>query len=166
MTRLESCSVLVRKEWQLIDEVIGAALARVELQLTGREVTANLPADLPPAALDGALIEQVLINLLENAAKYTPPGSPIDICAREDAGELLVQVSDRGPGIAPGDEERIFEKFYRANGQRAEASGAQRGSGLGLTICRGMVQAHGGRIWAGNRAGGGATFAFVLPLTQ
>jgi two-component system, OmpR family, sensor histidine kinase KdpD len=165
MTRLESGSVLVRKEWQLIDEVIGAALARAEPQLAGRTVTTDLPADLPPAPLDGALIEQVLINLLENAAKYTPQGSAIDIRAHADASELVVEVNDHGPGLPPGDEERIFEKFYRASGQRAEGSGAERGSGLGLTICRGMVQAHGGRIWATNRADGGATFAFALPLT-
>lgn len=166
MTRLESGNVQVRKEWQLFDEVIGAALARAEPQLAGRAVTADIPADLPAAPLDAALIEQVLINLLENAAKYTPPGSPIEIHARADADALIVEVSDRGAGIAPGDEERIFDKFYRANGARADATSTERGSGLGLTICRGMVQAHGGRIWASNRAGGGATFAFALPLRE
>ena len=164
MTRLESGIVQVHKEWQLVEEVVGAALTRLDKQLAGRQVNTGLPADLPLVPLDGVLIEQVLTNLLENALKYTPPESPIDISAHATEHEIVVEVSDHGPGIAPGDNERIFEKFYRAKRYRAESSGAERGVGLGLTICRGIIDAHGGRIWAENRAGGGAVFRFTLPL--
>ncbi len=164
MTRLEAGSVQVHKEWQLIEEVIGAALTRLEKQLADRPVVTDLPPDLPPALFDGALIEQVLTNLLENAAKYTQPGSPIQISAHVADQALRVEVADRGPGLAPGDEQRVFEKFYRAKQYRAESSGSERGTGLGLTICRGIINAHGGSIWAENRPDGGAVFCFTLPL--
>lgn len=166
MTRLEAGTVQVHREWQLIEEVIGAALTRLEQQLAGRPVSTDLPADLPLAPFDGTLIEQVLTNLLENAVKYTPPGSPIDIAACVENRALLVEVADRGPGLAPGDEQRVFEKFYRAGPFRTEGSGNERGTGLGLTICRGVISAHGGSIWAANRPGGGAVFRFTLPLGE
>jgi two-component system sensor histidine kinase KdpD len=105
------------------------------------------------------LIEQVFINLLENAIKYTPAHSPIDLSASQDGASIVIEVADRGPGLPPGDEQRIFEKFYRA---RAPQNGS--GVGLGLTICRGVVEAHGGRIGAENRSGGGAVFRFTLPI--
>jgi two-component system sensor histidine kinase KdpD len=104
------------------------------------------------------LIEQVLANLLENAAKYSPPGSQIDLSARADSGEVVVEVADRGQGIPGGEEERIFEKFYRAKPVTVG------GAGLGLAICRAIIEAHSGRIWASNRPGGGAAFRFTLPL--
>ncbi len=166
MTRLEAGTVQVHKEWQLIEEVIGVALARLEKQLADRQVHTDLPSDLPPAPFDAALIEQVLINLLENALKYTPPGSAIDIAAHVAGPELVVAVGDQGSGLPSGDLERIFEKFYRGKRYRAEASGSERGTGLGLTICRGIIQAHGGRIWAENRPEGGAIFRFSLPLGE
>ncbi|HEY3342367.1 MAG TPA: ATP-binding protein [Anaerolineae bacterium] len=166
MTRLEAGTVQVHKEWQLIEEVIGVALSRLEKQLADRPVRTDLPPDLPPAPFDAALIEQVLINLLENALKYTPPGSPIDITAHVGGRDLIVAVGDHGPGLVKGDQERIFEKFYRAKRYRAEASGDERGTGLGLTICRGIIQAHGGRIWAENQPEGGAIFRFSLPLGE
>jgi two-component system sensor histidine kinase KdpD len=173
MTRIESGTVLVHKEWQPLEEVVGAALMRMDKQLDGRPVHTDLPADLPLVPLDEVLIEQVLINLLENAVKYTPPETPIDILAHlagpegaspSATGAVLVEVMDRGPGLTQGDEQRIFEKFYRAQRRRSESSGEERGVGLGLTICRGIVEAHGGRIWAHNRPGGGAVFSFTLPL--
>jgi two-component system sensor histidine kinase KdpD len=157
MTRIESRGVQVQKEWQPLEEVIGAALTRLDQQLSGRSLTAALPPDLPLVPLDSVLIEQVLINLLENAIKYTPPDTPIEISATAAPDAVTVAVADRGPGIPPGDEQRIFEKFYRA----AAITG---GVGLGLAICKGMVEAHGGRIWAENRPGGGALFRFTLPL--
>ena len=166
MTRLEAGTVQVHKEWQLIEEVIGVALARLEKQLADRPVHTDLPPDLPPAPFDAALIEQVLINLLENALKYTPPGSAIDIAVHVAGPDLVVAVGDQGAGLPPGDLERIFEKFYRGKRYRAEASGSERGTGLGLTICRGIIQAHGGRIWAENRPEGGAIFRFSLPLGE
>jgi two-component system sensor histidine kinase KdpD len=158
MTRLEAGALRVQKELQPIEEVVGAALERMEGRLEGREVTTSVPDDLPLAPFDSALIEQVLINLLENATKYTPAGSPIDITARAEEGSVVVEVADRGPGVAAKDTERVFEKFYRAR----EGEGG--GVGLGLTICRGIVSAHGGRIWVESREGGGASFRFTIPL--
>ena len=159
MTRIESGSVQVRKEWQPLEEVVGAALARIEPMLGEHKLEVVIPADLPLVPLDSVLIEQVLINLLENAIKYTPAGSSIQVLARAEPLRVVVEINDSGPGLPPGDEERIFEKFYRA-----KASGNSAGSGLGLTICRGIIEAHGGRIWAAQRPGGGATFSFRLPI--
>ena len=157
MTRLEAGAVQVRKEWQALEEIVGAVLARLDDRLSEHPITTDIPADLPLVPLDSILIEQVLMNLLENAIKYTPVGSPIDISAHITDHEVLVQIADRGPGIPPGDEERVFDKFYRV---RPDGGGV----GLGLTVCRGALQAHGGRIWAQNREGGGAIFEFTLPL--
>jgi two-component system sensor histidine kinase KdpD len=160
MTRLEAGALKVHKELQPLEEVVGAALERMEDRLRGREVRTSLPDDLPLVPFDSALIEQVLINLLENATKYTPPGSPLDILARAADDSVLVEVDDRGPGVRAQDAERVFDKFYRAR----EGEGG--GVGLGLTICRGIVAAHGGRIWVEERAGGGASFRFTLPLDR
>ena len=157
MTRLEA-GVEVRKEWHALEEVVGVALSRLELTLRDRPVRTELAKDLPLVPMDEVLIEQVLINLLENAAKHTPPGTEIDVRAWAEEGQAVVEVGDRGPGLAPGEEDRIFEKFYR--GSRPQA----RGAGLGLAISRAIVEAHGGRIWALNRPEGGAAFRFVLPI--
>ncbi|HEY7194007.1 MAG TPA: sensor histidine kinase KdpD [Gemmatimonadales bacterium] len=160
MIRLDSGSLQVHKEWQSLEEIVGVALIRLEERLRGRRVTVALPADLPLVPLDEILIEQVFANLLENAARYTPAGTPIEVSAATIDGGVRVDVADRGPGIPRGDEERIFDKFHR--GPQESASG---GVGLGLTICRGIITAHGGRIWAENRPGGGALFRFTLPLS-
>jgi two-component system sensor histidine kinase KdpD len=109
-------------------------------------------------AIDGVLMEQVFMNLIENALKYTPAGSPIGIEARRVDDAIQISVSDAGPGIAPGEEEHVFDKFYRG-GKRGPG-----GSGLGLTIARGVVNAHGGRIWAENAPTMGAVFHFTIPL--
>ncbi len=159
MTRLESGAMRVAKDWLPIEEVIGSALARLEAPLAGRAVETNVPADLPLAPCDGLLIEQVLVNLLENAIKYTPNGSAITVTAAATSQELIVEVTDRGPGVPEGDLTRVFEKF-----QGIETRGRSGGVGLGLTICRGIVTAHGGKIGVTNRQGGGATFWFTLPL--
>jgi two-component system sensor histidine kinase KdpD len=159
MTRLESGTLAPRKEWYSLEEVVGAALARLEPVLLDRVVRPSLPDDLPLVPLDGVLFEQVVWNLVENASKYTPAGGSIDISARIHGGELRFDVGDRGPGIGSGDERRLFEKFYRG----ANASG-QPGVGLGLSICEAIVRAHGGTIEAANRAGGGAVFTVWLPL--
>jgi two-component system sensor histidine kinase KdpD len=158
MTRLEA-GVQIKKEWHPLEEVVGAALARLDRPLRHHRVEAVLPKDLPLVPLDDVLIEQVFINLLENAAKYTPPGTLIEIGAMAGDGQVTVEVADRGPGLLPGDLERVFEKFYRGT-----PSGDARGAGLGLAICRAIVEAHGGRIWAENRVGGGALFRFTLPI--
>jgi two-component system, OmpR family, sensor histidine kinase KdpD len=159
MTRLQSGALRVSKEWHPLEEVIGAALGRMERPLRGRPVVTRVPEDLPLVPIDDVLIEQVFINLLENAVKYTPPGSEIELTARVDDGGVTASVADRGTGIPPEDQARLFEKFYRGR------STASHGAGLGLAICRGIVEAHGGRIWAENRPGGGAIFQFTLPLT-
>ncbi len=158
MTRLEVGAVHLHKEWHPLDEVVGAALTRLEGRLRGRRVTTQFPSDLPLVPLDGVLIQQVVINLIENALKYAPADSPIELTAATQDGAVLFEIADRGPGLQPGDEQRIFDKFYRANPER------EGGVGLGLTICRGIIEAHGGRIWAENRPGGGAVFRFTLPL--
>ncbi len=161
MTRLESGAIQVRKEWHPLEEIAGAALARFGRRLEDRPVTTRLPADLPLVPLDGVLLEQLLINLLENALKYTPPGTPIEIAASVNDGEVRLEVADRGPGLPPGDEARVFDKFY----QGRQARGG-RGVGLGLTICRGIAEAHGGHILAENRPGGGVVFRVALPLAE
>jgi two-component system sensor histidine kinase KdpD len=158
MTRLEAGAVRLDYEWQSLEEVVGAALARVESRLGGRKVTVSLPRALPLVLCDGILIEQVLVNLLENAIKYSPPDSPIEVSGRDAASEVVLAVADHGAGIAPGEEDRIFEKFYRSERNRSTG-----GVGLGLAICRAIVSAHGGRIWAENGDGGGAAFRFSLP---
>ncbi len=159
MTRLESGAVKVTKEWQEIEGVVGAVLSRLDDQLGGRKVDVHLPPNLPLVPIDGVLVEQVFINLLENAVKYTPKGSPIDISAHAEENSLVVEVADRGPGIPEELVDKIFEKFYRLPRERTTG-----GAGLGLAICRGIVEAHGGRIWANNREGGGAVFRFTLPI--
>jgi two-component system sensor histidine kinase KdpD len=158
MTRLEAGALKVNKDLQPLEEVVGAALNRMEDRLRGRDVQVHLPPDLPLVPFDSVLVEQVLINLLENATKYTPAGSPIEVGARMHDDGVEVDISDRGPGVAKKDQERVFDKFYRAR----ESEGG--GVGLGLTICRGIVRAHGGRIWVEDRLGGGASFRFTLPL--
>jgi two-component system sensor histidine kinase KdpD len=157
MTRLEAGSLKVNKELQPIEEVIGAALNRTEDRLGRRPVSTRVPDDLPLVPLDAVLIEQVLINLIENAAKYTPADTPIEVSALAGSGVTEVEVADRGPGVAARDAERIFDKFYRAHDEGG-------GVGLGLAICRGIVRAHGGRIWVEPRPSGGASFRFTLPL--
>jgi len=158
MTRLESGAVRLQKERHPLEEVAASALKRIEARLQARPVTTHFPPELPPVLIDRVLIEQVLINLLENALKYTPPKSPIDLSASQIDGAVLFQIADRGPGIPKGEEQLIFDKFYRAGPAR------EGGVGLGLTICRGVIEAHGGRIWAENRPDGGAVFRFTLPL--
>jgi two-component system sensor histidine kinase KdpD len=159
MTRLEAGALEVRKEWQSVEEIVGAALGRMSRQLKDHPVVTRLEAELPFVPMDDLLVEQVLVNLLENAAKYAPPGSPIELSAKAEDGRLTMEIADRGPGIPPDEINRIFEKFYRAS------DAARRpGAGLGLAICRGIIELHGGSISAENRAGGGAAFRFWLPL--
>jgi two-component system sensor histidine kinase KdpD len=161
MARLDSGQASLNRQWYPLDEIIGGALTRMHKRLEGRVVDAKLPDDLCLVRLDGVLIEQVLINLLENACKYTPTGSPIDIIAELSAHMLKVTVADRGPGIPPGEEEKLFDKFYRVRRE-----GPQSGVGLGLAICKAIVIAHGGVIGASNRQGGGAQFFFLLPVDE
>ena len=158
VTRLESGSLQLRREWIPVEELVGVALARLAAPLRERKVTARLPEDLPPVHVDGLLVEQVFINLIENATKHTPAGQPIDVEARREGNEVVVEIADRGPGLPAGQEQKIFDKFYGV--------GAGSGAGLGLTISRAIVEAHGGRIGGQPRPGGGALFRFSLPAGE
>jgi two-component system sensor histidine kinase KdpD len=159
MVRVETGGLAVRKSWQPLEEALGVALLRLEDRLAAHPVTIALPGDLPLVPIDELLIEQVFLNLLENAVKYTAPGTAIGVSARLENGSVVVEVADFGPGVPAGAEEAVFRKFYRASG--TDRNG---GAGLGLTICRGIVTAHGGRIWAESPPTGGAVFRFTLPL--
>ena len=159
MVRVESGQVTVHRELVPVEELIGGALQRVDGLLTGRNVTTDVPATLPLVPVDPVLLEQVLVNLLENAARYTPEGSPLHLDAALDGEDVVFSVADRGPGVPAEDAERIFHKFTRLPG--GEHAG---GVGLGLAICRGIVEAHGGRIGVESRPGGGAIFSFTVPL--
>jgi two-component system sensor histidine kinase KdpD len=161
MTRLESGVQRVQKDWHVFEDIVGSAVREVSRHIGDRPIETQIPADLPLVPIDAVLIEQVLINLLDNAAKYSSPGTPIAIAARSEPDRLIVEVTDQGPGLQPGEEQRIFEKFFRS----AAAEHRQRGAGLGLAICRAIVEAHGGRIWAQNRTDKpGAIFRFSLPI--
>jgi two-component system, OmpR family, sensor histidine kinase KdpD len=159
MARIESGEVQLNLQWQPLEEVVGAAMNATHGMLKQHRVDVHLPRDLPLVRIDALLIERVLVNLLENASKYTPPGSRITLAAEVVADTLSVSVSDDGPGLAVGKEEAVFQKFTRG-----ERESATPGVGLGLAICRAIVEAHHGRILAAHRPGGGALFTFTLPL--
>lgn len=159
MTRLESGSLQLNRDWQSVEELVGSALARLEPALKGRTVQARVPGDLPLVPVDGILVEQALVNLLENAAKHTDPPGAVEVTARAEGGAIVVEVADEGPGLPPGAEERVFEKFFRAGS-------ARRGFGLGLPICRAIATAHGGDIRAERREPRGTRFRFTLPLGE
>jgi two-component system sensor histidine kinase KdpD len=160
MTRLESGAIALRLEPIDAGEIIGAALGRAARLLARHRVEADIAPDLPMLPLDAALFEQVLVNLFDNAAKYAPPGSRIDVRARRCGERVEITVLDEGPGIPEGELERVFDKFYRVHAQDRRRAG----TGLGLAICRGFVEALGGRIVAGNRRDRtGAVLTITLP---
>lgn len=176
MTRVESGALEFHKEPQPVDEIIGSAISYFSEQLESRTVETEIPDDLPMISGDAVLIQQLLINLLENVLKYTPPDSPLLFKATCDADSsapdinghasrcerfVTIELSDRGPGIPEELQEQIFQKFVRAT-NKTSASGA----GLGLAICQGIVEAHGGRLGVRSREGGGATFWFTLPVCE
>lgn len=163
MTRADAGALDVHMQWQVVEEIIGSALHRVRRQLADRPVTTHVPSDLPLVLLDGTLVEQVLINLLENAARYTPEGTAIEIAARLQSKSIIIEVIDHGPGVPSGSELLVFEKFHR--GANVVTDG-RRGTGLGLTICRAIVQAHGGEIGVENLSVGGARFWFTIPISE
>jgi len=159
MARLQAGPVQLNRQWQMLEEVVGSALSLQARSLAGRRVDLRLAPGLPPLALDAVLIERMLCNLLANASRLTPAASPLTIEASRHGDMVEVALEDHGPGVAPADRERIFDKFTRA---RPESAGA--GVGLGLSICRAIVEAHGGRIWVEPGAAGGARFRFTLPV--
>jgi len=159
MSRLESGELVLHREWTPIEEPIGGALGRLEARLAGRQVNLQIEPGLPLIALDVVLVEQLLLNLLENALKYTPPGTALSVLARREDEAIVLEIQDRGPGIPEQALPRIFDKFVRAGGP----PGTQ-GVGLGLAICRAVAEAHGGSITASNQPGGGAVFRVTLPI--
>ncbi len=159
MARIESGEVRLRREWHSIEEIVGSAVRATARVIAPRQVSTAIASDLPLVECDAVLIERVFVNLLENAAKYTPASARIRIEARVDGDALRVTVADDGPGIRPGQEVAIFEKFTRGARESAVA-----GVGLGLAICKAVIEAHGGTIAAANGADGGAMFSFSLPL--
>jgi two-component system sensor histidine kinase KdpD len=161
MARLQEGQVQIKREWQPLEEVVGAALQTLALPLARHEVVVDLPADLPLLAFDSVLMERVFCNLLENAAKYTPPGSRIEIAARHEGDRVTIAVADNGPGLPRGKEEALFEKFARGHDESAVA-----GVGLGLAIVRAIVEAHKGTVRGENRPQGGARFIITLPAGE
>lgn len=159
MARLDAGAIQLNLQWRPLEEIVGAALLRVHKRLEGRPIKVRLPPGIPMIYADATLIEQVLINLLENAVRYTPAASPLEIVAELSPFAVEISLADRGPGIPRGREERLFEKFYRVHDESAQS-----GVGLGLAICRAIVEAHGGAIRAQNRSSGGAVFSFMLPI--
>lgn len=157
LTRLESEKVTLAREWHSLEEIIGSAIARAQSLLGTRKVQVHIPQDLPLVEVDGYLFEQLIINLLENAAKHTPATSEVMIEGGKSGEVVTLVVRDDGPGFADGEEERVFEKLYRGGGAHAQ------GFGLGLTICRAIMLAHGGTIVARNARAGGAEFVVQLP---
>jgi two-component system sensor histidine kinase KdpD len=159
MTRLESGAMKVVAAPNDVEELVGAALAQMGSRLKSRALRTIMPADLPPVAIDLALMVQVVVNLVDNAVKYAPSYETITIKARQEgAQEVWLAVADRGPGIPEAELAHIFDRFFRL----AQTGAA--GTGLGLSIAKGIVEAHHGRIWAENRRGGGAVFTIALPI--
>ncbi|HEX9081287.1 MAG TPA: ATP-binding protein, partial [Holophagaceae bacterium] len=159
LTRLEASALPLQKDWQPLEEVIGAALRRLERHGGTAPVRVDLAPDLPLVPLDAALMEQALLNLLTNAQRHAPEGTT-DLRAWAEPGQVHLEVADRGPGIPEAFRERIFDKFFRLPDARPG------GVGLGLAICRAIVQAHGGSIAAEDRPGGGTAFRLRLPLPE
>ena len=161
MTRLEGGALKVKRAASDVEDVIGTAVGQMEDRLAGRKVEIVVPDEIPAIPVDFVLIVHVINNLLDNALKYSPAGSPLEIRAFVHDDEVHIEVLDRGVGIPEDDLERIFDKFYRVQHPQQVT-----GTGLGLAICRGIVEAHSGRIWAENRSGGGACFTIGLPIKE
>lgn len=161
LTRFESGHVLLRRDWQAVEDLVGTALRLVQAKLAEHVLDVRLPPELPLIHVDAALIVQALANLLDNASKYTPPGTHVWVSATVDGQFVQVSIEDNGPGLPPGDPARLFEKFQRGNEE-----GSIVGVGLGLAICKAIVRAHGGQIRAHSRSGGGAAFELTLPATE
>jgi two-component system sensor histidine kinase KdpD len=158
MARLQAGEVKLNRQWCLLEEVVESSLRAVSTSLAHYKVSVRLEDNLPLLEIDAVLMERVFCNLLENATKYTPENSKIEIGASSADHEVIVWVEDNGPGLPKGKEEEIFKKF-----ERGQKENATPGVGLGLAICRAIVEAHGGTIHAENRSTGGAKFVFTLP---
>ena len=161
MSRIEAGVLRIHPEPAPLAPVIEDALTTLQPKLAGREVDVHLPDALPDVVIDAGRVRQVISNLIDNAAKYSPPGARIDISVAVDDGHVTVGVHDRGPGIAPEHAQKIFDRFYRIDDARIRTTG---GIGLGLAISRALIEAHGGRLWLESQVGQGTTFYFSLPI--
>jgi len=161
LVRLESGQVVLRRDWQTLDDLIGTALGNLEEKLEDHKVELQLAPDLPAVYVDAALIVQVFTNLFDNAAKYTPAGTRVVVSAIVDGEFLRIRVEDEGPGLPAGDPARLFDKFQRGHPEESVV-----GVGLGLAICQAIIRAHGGEIVAQRRDGAGARFEFTLPTLE
>ena len=161
LMRFESGHMVLRRDWQTLDDLVGAALTNLESKLAQHQVEMRIPPDLPPVHVDATLIVQVFSNLFDNISKYTPPGTHVAVSAMLDGNLVRVRVEDDGPGLPVGDPERLFDKF-----QRGSDEGTVVGVGLGLAICQAIIHAHGGEIEGQRREGGGARFEFTLPAEE
>lgn len=161
LSRIQGGALAPTRDWHDPALLLRGAIERLRPFVAGHRLIVDIPPELPAVLLDPVEIDQVVANLVENAAKYSPPGETIRVAAAIDGHELRVVVEDQGPGLPAGDMARLFEPFYRA-----PATQGVRGSGLGLAVARGLVAAHGGRIWAENRANGGARFSFTVPVPR
>jgi two-component system sensor histidine kinase KdpD len=159
LSRIEGGTLRPEKSWYdlgaLIDDVVG----RLRPISARHSLVVDVEDDLPPIPLDYVEIDQVLSNLIENAAKYSPPGTQIVVRARRAGREVRVEIADEGPGIPPSSVPHLFDPFYRVD----EATPRAKGLGLGLAVAKGLVEAHAGRIWVENRPGGGSLFQITLP---
>jgi two-component system sensor histidine kinase KdpD len=163
MARLDSGTVVLNRQWHVLEEIVGVALNSVKRELKEHEVRVEIPSDFPLMKIDGFLMEQVLVNLLENASRYTPAGSEIEISASVHQKRVEIRILDNGPGLPDGSEEKVFDKFFRG---ATVAPDGRRGVGLGLAICQAIIEAHGGKISAANRGKSGAVFSISLPCTE
>ena len=161
LSRLEAGMLPISLGSHAIEEIMEDALPQFKILTSGQILTIHLPANLPAVYVDAKRIAQVLVNLVRNAAMYAPKGTEIIISARVRGGFVQINVNDQGPGIPPADHKKVFRAFQR--GVRVEDRSTQ-GLGLGLAICKGLVEAHGGRIWIKKKATPGATISFTIPL--
>jgi two-component system sensor histidine kinase KdpD len=162
MSRIEAGALRLKLDWCDLDELMRAVVRRLSPRMAAFRVKLDWPPDLPLIYADYVQIDRVVSNLLENAIRFTPPDSTIEIAARAEAGRVTVAVTNQGPAISERVQAHLFDKFYRV----LENRGPDMGTGLGLSICKGIVEAHGGRIWVESPVSGdrGARFAFTLPL--
>ena len=163
MARIEAGRLAPHKEPRRVDELISAVLERLAPRLEGREIIQHVAPGVPMLMLDEVEIDEAFTNLLENALKYTPNDSPIEINVRQEDGFVVVEIEDRGPGVPAQDLPLLFDRFYRV---QASNNKAIQGTGLGLAIVKGIIEAHGGHVGATNREGGGAVFSFTLPIAE
>jgi two-component system sensor histidine kinase KdpD len=161
VSRIEAGAIRILKQASDVQDLVGTALEQLGNRTVSRPIEVDIPQNLPFVSVDFGLIVQTLVNIIDNALKYSPAESPIEIKARNINNEIQIEIADRGFGIPPQDLLQIFDKFYRI-----DHPGSVAGTGLGLSICKGIVEAHGGRIVAENREGGGTIIRLILPVAE